>query len=125
MKKVLWVVVIAVAALVIFVMMRPANGNDAKEFAKSAVLSTLRDAESARFRNLEYHHLRDRKTGGIEGDVCGEVNAKNGFGAYGGYKKFIVGVKVWDRGRSSLYTQPIINSDGVTAFDNLWNERCL
>lgn len=42
---------------------------------EKTVENTLKDPDSAKFRNVK--------------GVCGEVNAKNGFGAYGGYKKFI------------------------------------
>lgn len=125
MKKVLWAVVIAVVVFLAYALMRPASEYDAKRVAENAVKSSLRDPESANFRNLVYHHLRDRTTGGIEGDVCGEVNAKNGFGAYNGFRRFVVNVKVWDGGSSSLASNPVMESNGIAAFDDLWNERCL
>ena len=49
------------------------------EMAKSAVSNQLKDPSSAQFRNL------------VEvspGVVCGEVNAKNSFGGYAGFKRF-------------------------------------
>lgn len=48
--------------------------------AKSAVAENLIDPDSAKFRNVEI----------IGSYVCGEVNGKNGFGAYAGYQKFAV-----------------------------------
>ena len=42
----------------------------------------LKDASSAQFRNVVK----------IGTDVCGEVNAKNGFGGYTGFRKFAAGV---------------------------------
>lgn len=56
--------------------------------AKAAVRSSLRDPSSATFRSVRAHHRRV---------VCGEVNAKNGFGAYGGHRRF-----VWLAGRAYL-----------------------
>ena len=56
-----------------------------KAQAKDAVRGDLRDPGSATFRNLEVHY---RST------VCGEVNAKNSFGAFGGHRRF-----VWSGGR--------------------------
>lgn len=47
------------------------------------VKSQLSDPESAQFRNV--HEGVERKNGWI---VCGEVNAKNKFGGYTGFKKF-------------------------------------
>lgn len=43
---------------------------------RSYVRTTLKDGDSAKFRN-QYK-------------MCGEVNAKNSFGAYTGFTKFIV-----------------------------------
>lgn len=49
--------------------------------AKTAVVATLSDGDSAKFRNV-------RAINSIE--VCGEVNAKNRFGGYTGFTKFSV-----------------------------------
>ena len=43
----------------------------------------LRDPSSAQFRGVHYSDTMDNV-------ICGEVNAKNGFGAYGGYTPFYV-----------------------------------
>lgn len=48
--------------------------------AKKLVAHSLRDPASAQFRDVVEHG----------GAVCGEVNGKNGFGAYAGFKHFIV-----------------------------------
>lgn len=47
--------------------------------AQSLVKDRLKDPESAQFRNVR--RLPD-------GDVCGEVNSKNGFGGYVGFQHF-------------------------------------
>lgn len=51
--------------------------------AQESVREQLKDAGSAEFRNVA---IRDYKGAPF---VCGEVNAKNGFGGYSGYQQFI------------------------------------
>lgn len=51
--------------------------------AKIAVLAVLKDPSSAQFRNIYI----SKKTDDV---VCGEVNAKNSYGGYNGFKTFIV-----------------------------------
>lgn len=50
--------------------------------AKSVISSKMRDPSSTLFQNVKVYRL------GSDTTVCGEFNAKNGFGAYVGYKKF-------------------------------------
>ncbi len=52
--------------------------------SKDAVRSRLREPSSATFRNVIFHVYEGRMP-----MVCGEVNAKNGFGGYTGYQGFI------------------------------------
>jgi hypothetical protein len=47
--------------------------------AKAAVAASLRDPSSAEFRNIMVGTSA----------TCGEVNGKNGFGAYAGFKPFV------------------------------------
>jgi len=56
------------------------------EQAKDAVKATLKDPESAQFRNL----YTKSWTGKASPDdaVCGEVNAKNSYGGYTGFTRF-------------------------------------
>jgi len=51
---------------------------DQEEQRKEQVTRDLYDPYSAQFRNLTNHH----------GALCGEINAKNKFGAYVGFKRF-------------------------------------
>jgi hypothetical protein len=51
------------------------------EEAKSRVRSMLNDPDSAQFRNV---HTKN------DGSIAGEVNARNGFGGYVGFKCFLV-----------------------------------
>ena len=55
--------------------------------AKSAVSRDFKDPEAAKFRNLGIYKS---ETGKADPYVCGEVNAKNSFGAYVGYRRFVV-----------------------------------
>jgi hypothetical protein len=52
--------------------------------AEASICATLKDCESARFRN-------ETVKMGADGTpiVCGEVNAKNSYGGYGGFQGFI------------------------------------
>lgn len=58
-----------------------ASCSQAQRAAETKVAALLRDPVSAQFRGVEV-----RKSGA----VCGEVNAKNGFGGYVGFKEFVV-----------------------------------
>lgn len=53
------------------------------EAAKTAIEDDLRDPASARYRNLSAYNI-----GAGETLLCGEVNAKNGFGGYAGFGVF-------------------------------------
>lgn len=53
--------------------------------AQSALARSLRDPASAQFRDVVGYALPD---GGRI--VCGELNARNGFGGYGGFAPFYV-----------------------------------
>lgn len=52
-----------------------------------AMEDVLKDSESARFRNLDV--FEDPYLGDGQYTLCGEVNAKNSYGAYIGYKPFM------------------------------------
>jgi hypothetical protein len=53
--------------------------------SQDGVRSRLKDPDSAEFRNVGYY------SGGEEGAsaVCGEVNAKNSFGGFTGFERFV------------------------------------
>lgn len=56
------------------------------EKAKKAVLEGLKDPDSAKFNNV-------RLVKYLEGSVvCGEINAKNSYGGYVGYRQFVGGI---------------------------------
>lgn len=78
-------VVVAVAAGAVLACQSEAAAREAKmlDEAKLSVRESLRDPESAQFRNLR---VKEKPSGAI---VCGEVNAKNGFGGYEGFERFV------------------------------------
>jgi hypothetical protein len=55
------------------------------EIAQEAVRNHLKDPDSARFRNVTI--IRVEPDGAV---VCGEVNAKNSYGGYVGFRRFVV-----------------------------------
>jgi hypothetical protein len=56
--------------------------NGALSEAQNYVSSQMRDPTSVVYRDLKVYRL------GSDTTVCGQFNAKNGFGAYGGYRNF-------------------------------------
>lgn len=70
------------------------------EEVKKTVANSLRDPESAQFRNVRVVELKKRAVF-IDGKasqstegfvVCGEVNGKNGYGGYVGFRPFVAGI---------------------------------
>lgn len=53
------------------------------ELAREGMQDRLKDADSAKFRNVRLGGGDEKNT------VCGEVNAKNSYGAYGGFVSFM------------------------------------
>ena len=60
----------------------------AMEKAKESIAKSLKDPGSAQFRDVSI------KTFGANKIVCGEVNGKNSYGGYVGFKRFVAGVNV-------------------------------
>jgi hypothetical protein len=69
--------------------------------AADAVRGTLKDPSSAEFRNQH--------------GLCGEVNARNSFGGYGGFRRFVV------ISESLVMTESDMPPD---AFAQLWASGC-
>ena len=81
-------------------------------FAQSSVNSVkirLKDPASAKFREVVSvpYKLKNKTVYA----TCGEVNAKNSFGGYTGYKLFVGGGKV-------------VAVEGDANFPEIWNEFC-
>lgn len=105
MRNKTWLIRLALCALLVACL--TAAGQPAKKSSAdaattkrlhAAVVETLRDAESARFRG-EYLSLAEDGQDPAVRSLCGEVNAKNAYGGYVGFTRFIA------------------NSEGMMAFD--------
>ena len=57
-----------------------------KQSGKAIISSLMKDPDSAQFRDVREAKHEGRRI------VCGEVNAKNGYGAYAGFERFVVDV---------------------------------
>jgi hypothetical protein len=81
---------------------------------KEQAAAQLRDPSSAQFRNIKRN----------QGFVCGEINGKNGFGAYAGFKRFYGtdgGVTI-DPGDDGLAFEGGAFLKGM--FDKSWSAYC-
>ena len=57
--------------------------------AKQVITDNLKDPDSAKFKNITVYRITNQATGKTEiSAICGEVNAKNSYGGYVGFKKF-------------------------------------
>lgn len=83
---------------------------DRKVVIQEMVRMKLRDPSSARFRNVYVSNA------GGSPIVCGSVNAKNGFGAYIGYKLFV-----------GVGPDPalVIMQSATKEFNEIWNKYCV
>ena len=91
--------------LILWLLVGLVGCNKLESQAKKAVESQLKDPDSAKFQNLD--------------GICGEVNAKNSFGAYGGFKKFI------DTGDGVIFSPNLEDSaDDKALFKERWDIVC-
>jgi len=72
--------------------------------AEAYIANLLNDPDSAKFRNIRVLH---------GGTVCGEVNGKNGYGAYAGFTKF-----VWSATSDSMAKIMKQSDDSYVAIDS-------
>jgi len=59
-----------------------ARGPSAQSLAESAVRAKVKDPDSVQFRKIRY-------SDSTKSQVCGEFNAKNAFGGYAGFRRFV------------------------------------
>lgn len=109
-----WPLLIATAVLtwLIPAMGQTLPGHDDDAYfatAEAGVKTKLKDPESAQFRNLVVH---DVKNGSAL--ICGQVNAKNAFGGYVGFRNFFALGDV----------AQISSGEGDTSFDVLFLHFC-
>lgn len=87
----------------------PTN-SEAVEFGKDSVKAMLKDPDSAKFSEVDFYPELDHKSQ-LSGYVCGEVNAKNSFGAYSGKQLFYSRISINDGNKKSIITKLIDNND--------------
>ena len=119
MKKIFTFSATLVALFLLLIYLQISNNEKTIQISlnlmKEEIVKDFHDPESARFRNIrlyntngsiteQLYELRTKKFEELNSDtllnilnynsesfqLCGEVNARNGFGAYVGYKKFYV-----------------------------------
>jgi hypothetical protein len=94
---------------------QPKNENKAGlllYFAQEQIKQNAKDAASVQFRGEQLHEKTD-----VGAVACGEVNAKNSFGAYTGFKGFVAVEK-----DMNLYIEDGVNSK---RFAEKWNKYCV
>lgn len=75
------------------------------------VEAQLKDADSAKFRNEAVYPVAGKEKAFT---MCGEVNAKNSYGAYTGFKRVI----------ASATSGRVLTDDGTEIFDKFWWSQC-
>ena len=79
--------------------------------AETQLKQGLKDGDSAKFQNVNaYRHNMQGHTVYV---FCGKVNAKNGFGAYDGYRRFVTTSVV-----------AAVDQGNDAEFDSLWQLYC-
>ncbi|ADF60901.1 MULTISPECIES: hypothetical protein [Enterobacter cloacae complex] len=96
MKKIL----LALAIPLVLAGCKPGE-EKAISLAKSEVAANLKDPASAQFRNVKVAKMMDADEGRVFAIVCGEINGKNGFGAYAGFHPFFVELNMKSKGMFS------------------------
>lgn len=73
------------------------SAEKAIELAQKEVSADMKDPESAKFRYMRFIQ-EGEKDGLVGGFVCGNVNAKNSYGAYAGYSPFFIAISMKSKG---------------------------
>lgn len=92
--------VLLILALFSLVGCKP-GADKAVELGKKEVAADVRDPDSVKFRYLRFVPNEDKPDGTVSGYVCGQINAKNGFGAYEGFLPFIMAINMKSKGAFS------------------------
>ncbi len=111
-------------AAVVVVMVSACTMNDgvALSAAQDMVQKQLKDPDSADFRNVRLAGMET--TGEVHrGWICGEVNARNGFGGYTGFQRFAASIEYTGGGRISLSGLDFDNGDPVM-FQQVHGAHC-
>ena len=79
---------------------------------RQKVIAQLKDPESARFRN-EFFSMSEHGENPVK-SLCGEFNAKNAYGGYPGFKRYIV----------AATGMVMIEGQETDSFDPVWTVWC-
>jgi len=79
---------------------------------RASLQETLKDADSAKFRNV----IEDKAPPSVR-NVCGEINAKNSYGAYGGFRRFYSLLATQTDGKILVAATRIDDDDNGVAAD--------
>jgi hypothetical protein len=98
---------------------------EAIELSKEAVREKLKDPDSANFRSFSIHRGEEPTDGAFY--ICGEVNAKNSYGGYAGFERFLVLFFYYpERKVGFAGTTVLWNNDGdQQAMADLYYARCV
>lgn len=83
-------------------------GCDQTADQKAIAAAGLKDPSSAQFRNLR----------AANGNLCGEINGRNSFGAYAGFQRFVV------VGSEPVILEPAGDAEASDYFGVVWSSRC-
>ena len=90
MKKLLLGGLLALVAVSANAQINSIEDKKAIDTAKQIITDNLKDPNSANFRDINVYHLTNKNTNETKiSAVCGEVNARNSYGGYAGFKKFV------------------------------------
>ena len=66
------------------------SDSKAISLGQKEITYAMKDPTSVIFRNDRFVGRKEHDDGKVTGYVCGEVNAKNAFGAYAGFSSYVV-----------------------------------
>lgn len=96
--------------------------------AQSEVAANLKDPASAQFRNVKVAKMTDADDDRVIAVVCGEINGKNGFGAYAGFHPFYVELNMKSKGMFSKGVDYTLGDHFLSSSDTppppAYTERC-
>lgn len=90
-------IVLALAALPMLVGCKPGE-DKAIDLAQKEIAMDMKDPDSAKFRFVRVVQTKENEDGTVMALVCGQVNAKNGFGAYAGFHSFMIDLSMKPKG---------------------------
>ncbi|HGM4726486.1 TPA: hypothetical protein ACKPZ3_003097 [Serratia marcescens] len=90
----------------------------ALELAQKEISADLKDPDSAKFRYLRVAKTQENEDGTVLVLVCGQVNAKNGFGAYAGFHSFMIDMSMKEKGYFSKAVTYKVGSKKISTEDD-------